>query len=191
MIFAFSRSLLLILMFGCASTAQKVTLNLNKSFDSKSTSQGQLFSKTVQLRALPRMNTRVGVAHVGFQYTKVPVELMEGDQSLFEQVQKELILYGLAFVEANSDYVLSMEVADLWVEEYFPKGQVSEAAKCRLKMEFQLEGKTNWRGEYWSEFQTKASTEDATNKLALALNHCTQLIVKKLVSDEKFLKLLK
>ena len=80
---------------------------------------------------------------------------------------------------------------DEFVEEVIEKYK-PERAKCKVDLNFHITSPSaKWSGNFWTEFTSAGDLSDGTERLSPTLASCMNAVVEKLVSDQKFIDILK
>lgn len=133
----------------------------------------------------------VGKAYTGVKYNETPVTLTV---PVKDYVQSFLVA---AFemrnipTDSTADLTMQVEINHIWVEEVIEKFK-PELAKCKVDFSFYIGGENKkWAGNFWTELTSAGDLSDGTERLAPTLASCMNNLVEKLVSDQKFINILK
>ena len=187
-----------LLLAGLVScSVAQVNLNSNEILPYKESSQVtrvQEKLKPIRINSVKdnREEKIFGHAFTGVQYTKTPILFEKSaDDIVKDLIADSLEARNIIVHDEAQTATLDIEINQMWVEEVIEEFQ-PEKAKCNLDLSFHITtDNKKWSGEFQTEFISGGDLSDGTERLAPTLASCFNELVEKLVSDEKFLSVLK
>ncbi len=184
--------ILLFLMVSCAQ--QKVVLqdvNLIPFEDfSKVTTLDQA-TLPVKLFELIDQREKMGVgeARTGAQFKETPVEFRYGFSEYFKDyIKNSLKRRNVLMVMSDEKALMSITVKYCWTKELLERFQ-PERATCKISIDVKVQKNGDeYNGSFWTEVKSPGDMGDATEKLAPTIASCMNIIVEKIVNDQKLLK---
>tara|TARA_Y100000590_G_C15311752_1_gene860417 strand:- start:100 stop:696 length:597 start_codon:yes stop_codon:yes gene_type:complete len=184
--------ILLFLMVSCAQ--QKVVLqdvNLIPFEDfSKVTTLDQA-TLPVKLFELIDQREKMGVgeARTGAQFKETPVEFRYGFSEYFKDyIKNSLKRRNVLMVMSDEKALMSITVKEFWTKELLERFQ-PERATCKISIDVKVQKNGDeYNGSFWTEVKSPGDMGDATEKLAPTIASCMNIIVEKIVNDQKLLK---
>ncbi len=184
--------ILLFLMVSCAQ--QKVVLqdvNLIPFEDfSKVTTLDQA-TLPVKLFELIDQREKMGVgeARTGAQFKETPVEFRNGFSEYFKDyIKNSLKRRNVLMVMSDEKALMSITVKEFWTKELLERFQ-PERATCKISIDVKVQKNGDeYNGSFWTEVKSPGDMGDATEKLAPTIASCMNIIVEKIVNDQKLLK---
>lgn len=186
--------LLFLIFIGCA--ADSYYLKETELLPYKESSQ---ITKLNQTSEALRINTIIdqrtskdlGFAYTGVEYKKTPLYFQGGvERVLINQISSALQMRNVE-VSDDSGNELNIILKELQVNELIEKMK-PERAICKLALDFSLKvNQKEWTGSYWAKFTSAGDLSDGTERLAPTLASCINEVIEKLVSDDKFVQLIK
>ena len=184
--------ILLFLMVSCAQ--QKVVLqdvNLIPFEDfSKVTTLDQATLPVKLFELIDQRETMgVGEARTGAQFKETPVEFRYGFSEYFKDyIKNSLKRRNVLMVMSDEKALMSITVKEFWTKELLERFQ-PERATCKISIDVKVQKNGDeYNGSFWTEVKSPGDMGDATEKLAPTIASCMNIIVEKIVNDQKLLK---
>lgn len=138
-----------------------------------------------------RDRASIGKAFTGVKYDITPINLNRPVNMHVRQFLENAFEMRNLNTKPGSELKMDVEINHIWVEEVIEKFK-PERAKCKVDMSFHITGgNKKWSGNFWTEFTSGGDMSDGTERLAPTLASCMNSLVEKLVSDKKFIDILK
>lgn len=133
----------------------------------------------------------IGYGYTGVKYDKTPVKI-ESDLATYlsDRLPTEFTKRGV-LVGEEGDVALQINVSKFDVHEYIEK-HLPERAICEV--EFNLSSNylaKNFKARYWAEVISPGDLGDGTEKIAPTIASCINVVMNKIVTDKKFINLIK
>lgn len=137
------------------------------------------------------MKESLGVAFTGVQYRETPIKLSSQlEEYLKFYFDNGLKTRGVRISKNQADYLMTIRVNELWLEEISFKAP--EVVKCKANFTFELHNnKRSWKGNFWSDVVSPGDLSDGTSKIAPTFASCLNLITENLVNSQKFIEFIK
>lgn len=132
-----------------------------------------------------RENKDVGIARTGVQYRETPVKLAQDMDAFVKDFFQTALYKRNIMLTDEAPIKLQIIINKLWLSEVLNN---NEAAKCEANFSFIAHEKDRtWKGNVWTEYQSRGDLSDGTDKLGPTLATCMNNIVEKLVTDSTFI----
>lgn len=184
-------SVILLLTIGCAQ--QKVMLTGAEKPYENSVTETPVRVATKKLHIVEVLDNRtemsLGEARTGVQYSKTPVLLDKSMANFLSKYFKDEFYKRNILTTVSGGVEFKIMLNKLWLSEVLDN---TEAAKCEANFSFYaVDGAKTWKGNVWTEFQSKGDLSDGTEKLGPTLTTCLNNVVEKLVADKSFVDFIK
>ena len=91
-------------------------------------------------------------------------------------------------VMSDEKALMSITVKEFWTKELLERFQ-PERATCKISIDVKVQKNGDeYNGSFWTEVKSPGDMGDATEKLAPTIASCMNIIVEKIVNDQKLLK---
>ena len=131
----------------------------------------------------------VGEARTGAQFKETPVEFRYGFSEYFKDyIKNSLKRRNVLMVMSDEKALMSITVKEFWTKELLERFQ-PERATCKISIDVKVQKNGDeYNGSFWTEVKSPGDMGDATEKLAPTIASCMNIIVEKIVNDQKLLK---